>query len=367
MKNQALTRRQQLWRSKCVWTSLHKTGTSVRAYQEQWILSPRHSSRLTNGSGTIFLPSITWKTECLAWTISKKVTVFSRHRKFYREIDGAIYWCSLLLMPRRDFENEGAGTFSESQWLGSIHRWSHKPRFQFREGPNNNLLYIRAIQGHSGGELIEPEQFHLDGKSTCTTSEVHSPCTPCRAHRRWKRHQRGTADGLLHSSGPYRWWNRTTPWQVPYKNKWNTSLDAICWIFLGEAQDKIPRPYPLWLRACWLHWKSGKHQRGIESFLLRDLIPKLCWRMLGKCSTTKIYSCYQVPRNRVPDSKIHSTSISECNEYHRMQHLKIKDEWPRFKTWCILSELSPERSQWPLIYRTEMNWTRSVRCPKRPS
>ena len=38
-----------------------------------------------------------------------------------------------------------------------IHRGSDKPRFQYRSESNENLMYIRAIQGHSGGVLVDPE------------------------------------------------------------------------------------------------------------------------------------------------------------------------------------------------------------------
>ena len=82
---------------------------------------------------------------------------FVRHRELHREIDRAVHWSSLLPKRRRDFESEGARTFSVSQWLGHIHRGSNKPRFQHCVGSNNNLLYVRAIQGHSGGDLIDPE------------------------------------------------------------------------------------------------------------------------------------------------------------------------------------------------------------------
>ena len=50
------------------------------------------------------------KKESLARRVSKKVTIFSRHQELHQEIDGAICWCSLLLVLRRDFAIEGAGS-----------------------------------------------------------------------------------------------------------------------------------------------------------------------------------------------------------------------------------------------------------------
>ena len=149
------------------------------------------------------------KEESPAWRVSKKVTIFSRHQELHREIDGAICWCSLLLVLRRDFEIEGAGVFSDSQWLSLVHRGSNMPRFQYCLGLNENLMKIRAIQGHTGGDLVDPEVLNYVGTSAWM-ERVLVPCrrfTPralhhaSRAPRRWKGHERRTADCLLHISG----------------------------------------------------------------------------------------------------------------------------------------------------------------------
>ena len=83
----------------------------------------------------------------IAWKISKMLTVFVRHRELHREIDGAVHWSSSFPKLRRDFELEGGRIFSDSQWLGRMLTGSNKSRFQFCEDSNNNLLYVRAIQG----------------------------------------------------------------------------------------------------------------------------------------------------------------------------------------------------------------------------
>ena len=97
------------------------------------------------------------KEESLASRISKKVTIFSRHQELHREIDGAIHWCSLLPMLRREIEIEGAGVFSDSQWLSLKHRGSTMPRFQYCLDSKENIMFIRATQGHSGGALVDQE------------------------------------------------------------------------------------------------------------------------------------------------------------------------------------------------------------------
>ena len=139
------------------------------------------------------------------------MTRLSRHRNLLRDLDEAIDRCSLFPMLRREFEIEGAGVFSNFQWRNLIHRGSDKPRFQYCLDPNENLMYIRAIQGHSGGALIDPELLnyveipfgwkeHLHHVEGSLNNALHHAS---RAHSRWKGHQRRTADCLLHSSGPF--------------------------------------------------------------------------------------------------------------------------------------------------------------------
>ena len=139
---------------------------------------PRYPSRLINRSGMTFLPSVTSRENLQLGSVAQKVTKLSRHQGLHREFDGAIDWCSLLLMLRREFESDGAENFTDSQWLSLIHRGRNKPRFQYCLDSNENLMYIRAIPGHSGGALVDPElldyvEFCFGWKSICTMSGVH--------------------------------------------------------------------------------------------------------------------------------------------------------------------------------------------------
>ena len=109
----------------------------------------------------------------LEWKITKRITNLVRHRDIdHREIDGAVHWSSLCPKLRREFESEGARTSSDSQLLGCIHRGSNKPRFKKRVNSNNSLLYVRALQGHSAGELLAPE---LMNHVACSTQMVRIP------------------------------------------------------------------------------------------------------------------------------------------------------------------------------------------------
>ena len=70
----------------------------------------------------------------------------SPHRGLHPEYDGAIDWSSLFPLPRRDIENEGARAFSDSQWLGLIHRGSDKTRFQQCLDASENLIYSEPFK-----------------------------------------------------------------------------------------------------------------------------------------------------------------------------------------------------------------------------
>ena len=57
----------------------------------------------------------------------------------------------------RGFRKDGAEEFTESEWMDHIYKGSNKVRFESCETYLGSLAYIRAIQGHSGGEAISPE------------------------------------------------------------------------------------------------------------------------------------------------------------------------------------------------------------------
>ena len=90
---------------------------------------PKKFIQFDKGSGMIFLPTVMWKGILLSGTSRKEQQIFyDIETLLNRDIDGAVRWSSLCSKLRRDFEKEGARTFSDSQWLGYIHRGSNKPR-----------------------------------------------------------------------------------------------------------------------------------------------------------------------------------------------------------------------------------------------
>ena len=55
---------------------------------------------------------------------------------------------------RKAFQKSGGRKFSDTDWLQHIYEGSNKMRFQYRMNSRNSLLYIRAIQGHTGVNLM---------------------------------------------------------------------------------------------------------------------------------------------------------------------------------------------------------------------
>ena len=45
--------------------------------------------------------------------------------------------------------------WTKQAWLNHLERGSNEKRFQYCLEPNGNVLYMRAIQGHSGGNKVD--------------------------------------------------------------------------------------------------------------------------------------------------------------------------------------------------------------------
>ena len=86
-----------------------------------------------------------------------------------------------------------------------LQRGSDKKRFQYCIGSEGLVVYLRAIQGHSGGTMVDlavvdnvdmpygwSEYFHHVGCSRCPSSRTNGS---------WKRCERRAAKSVLHQSG----------------------------------------------------------------------------------------------------------------------------------------------------------------------
>ena len=80
-----------------------------------------------------------------------------RHLDFQeRESDRAFHWTSMSSKPRRAFLKGGRKKFSDDEWVDHIWKGSSKTRFLCCKNSCNDLLKIRAIQGHTGGAVSAP-------------------------------------------------------------------------------------------------------------------------------------------------------------------------------------------------------------------
>ena len=73
-----------------------------------------------------------------------------------RQTDGSRHWDTIGPTLVKAFAREDARDFDDGYWLMLIHEGSNKMRFEYCED-NNESLFLRAIQGHSGGTPINPD------------------------------------------------------------------------------------------------------------------------------------------------------------------------------------------------------------------
>ena len=142
-------------------------------------------------------------------------------------------------------------------WVEHLYRGRHKTRFEICFYADDELMYIRAIQGHSGGMVIQPELMNY----------VLIPCLiPCtwkqfiyhmgRARDRYSIAEAGlVAGGKGNTEGrqtifftlldPYHSdaseaessTDFSKPRKVHYQTHWRPEQHAVYWINLSRAQD----------------------------------------------------------------------------------------------------------------------------------
>ena len=92
--------------------------------------------------------------------VSKFVSNSVRHENSReRETDGVIHGKVMSPKLRFQFQSDGGSNFSDRDGINFIGKEANKTRFQYCQNSCNKLLYIRAIQGHTGREMIQPEML----------------------------------------------------------------------------------------------------------------------------------------------------------------------------------------------------------------
>ena len=204
-------------------------------------------------------------------------------------------------------ERGGARTFSDSQWLSHFHRGDNKPRFQCCVDSNNNLLHVRTIQCHPGGELMSPEllnqvaiplrwkeYLYRVGSSFTVNSIQQAGLTGAKDTKEGRQTVFFTPIDPQGEETEEEYDDSTKPCKIHHKNRWNVSQDAICWVKNSNSgrPDLTPSSF---VTQCWLtaskkvvclqghQWKTQFCTKG---FLRHDQLRSYCRTMHGRCSTT---------------------------------------------------------------------------------
>ena len=90
------------------------------------------------------------------YSVSKNLINLLRHRSLPREDDGAIEFWRIKEYLRNDLER--SQHWSDEKWKSTMAKGGgNKKRFQYCTDPSGQeILYLRALQGHSGRNLIDP-------------------------------------------------------------------------------------------------------------------------------------------------------------------------------------------------------------------
>ena len=104
-------------------------------------------------TGTTTIPS---KQDLESYNLSKKVVNLLRHnQKLHREEDGAIQFY-MIKFHLRDHHLQ-IQNWSDDRWIAClVAGGGSKRRYQYCSDYLGSIIYLRALQGHSGSNLIDP-------------------------------------------------------------------------------------------------------------------------------------------------------------------------------------------------------------------
>ena len=138
-----------------------QTSTSVVAARSEAKAKPQ-PRELVGTTATIPIHERRWidiepsKQDLDSYDLSKKVINLLRHnQKLYREEDGAIEFCKIKFH-LRDHHSQ-IQNWSDDRWKACLAAGGgFKRRSQYCSDNLGAILYLRALQGHSGNNLIDP-------------------------------------------------------------------------------------------------------------------------------------------------------------------------------------------------------------------
>ena len=128
---------------------------------------------------------------------------------------------------------------------------SDKKRFQYCLDSDGYFLYMRAVQGHSGGNKVEPSQHgnvknpynwieyvcHVGSSHDCNSVIRSGPIAGGRDSKEGRQTVMFTAEDPVNEPQEDEPYYVTKPRQVPYRTRLKVHQNAIFWINLKSAQD----------------------------------------------------------------------------------------------------------------------------------
>ena len=140
-----------------------KTNVLAFATRSKAKAKPRRSTSACSSTRTVPIGERSWTDiepetySCIAYPVSKQLSTLLRHGRLPREEDGAIEFWRLKDYHRNEFEH--TQHWSDEKWKSTMAEGgANKKRFQYCSDPSGHeILYLRALRGHSGRNSIDPE------------------------------------------------------------------------------------------------------------------------------------------------------------------------------------------------------------------
>ena len=138
-----------------------QANTSVVAVRSKAKAKPQ-PRELAGTTATIPIHQKRWidiepsKQDLASYDLSKKVINLLRHNQtLYREEDGAIEFCKIKFHLRN--HHSQIQNWSDDRWKACLAAGGgFKRRYQYCSDNMGTIIYLRALQGHSGSNLIDP-------------------------------------------------------------------------------------------------------------------------------------------------------------------------------------------------------------------
>ena len=187
----------------------------------------------------------------VAYLLSKQLSTLLRHGHLPREEDGAIEFWRLKDYLRNDFEH--SQHWSDEKWKSTMAKGGgNKRRFQYCTDPSGQeILYLRALQGHSGRNLIDPSlqdnvlirtilRVHLSHRMCCQFTLHHQFRIDTRRTKRKRQTVFFTfVDPMNKEHKDPDVIDLEAPCHASYKQKtWKKQENTVYWVDIKLAQKK---------------------------------------------------------------------------------------------------------------------------------